>query len=225
MSDNKHIDSFDRNGIRRLMADYEGIRYESRPLQLFMTEILETIERNLGLEHDSSLLDIGCGKGYFLKFMRDNGYRNVSGIEPNELMRKEKVFNRITTGSFEKNGCQDSSFDVVFTCHTLHHLQDPLPIYAIREMLRITSRYIVIVEINNTNIPVFVRSIIKWRSEINAWRYNRGRVAKILECFDVSTLYAADLASCYISGGSVFHRVLKLIGNPPYNIFIVEKHA
>ena len=94
----------------------------------------------LGLREYHSLLDIGCGKGYFLKYLHTLGYKEIRGIDPCHELVIEKMFSAIEYVSFEKNNISENEFDFVFTCHTLHHLRNPMPISAIKEMARIAKK-------------------------------------------------------------------------------------
>ncbi len=74
------------------------------------------------------LLDIGCGIGYFLKFIKDNNKKwRIFGVEPRSLLRKVA---RQNTGETIKNGTlsnipfPDSYFDVVTCYDVLEHSKE-----------------------------------------------------------------------------------------------------
>jgi 2-polyprenyl-3-methyl-5-hydroxy-6-metoxy-1,4-benzoquinol methylase len=205
-----------------LVDAYANVAYDSPCMAHFNDEILTTIRANVPFDN-ASFLDIGCGKGYFLKYLHQLGYENNQGIEPSESLVSEAIAGNITCGSFEENSLMDNSFDIVFTCHTLHHLPAPRPVRAIREMLRIAKKYIVIVEINNTNIPMYFRSLILWNQEVNAFRYNIGRVRNLLADTGSHVIYSQHMTSLYLSGNHSWPYItLSKMGSPPYNISIAE---
>ncbi|MEO0075735.1 MAG: class I SAM-dependent methyltransferase [candidate division WOR-3 bacterium] len=74
-----------------------------------------------------SLLDIGCGRGEFLNFIRSKGFE-VEGIEPNLKAREYAINNYslkiYTIDNFPKNSYL--KFDVITFWHSFEHLQDPL---------------------------------------------------------------------------------------------------
>ena len=105
----------------------------------------------------------------------------------------------------------------------MQFLKQKYPVNALKEMFRISKKYVVIVEINNTNIPMFLISLLNYNVERNALFYNKTRVIELAEKMECSILYAENMNSCYISGNSYFYRILARIGNPPYNIVIAEK--
>ena len=204
---------------------YAHISLDSPSLRLFHNEVFNTMKSNISLTRDISLLDFGCGKGYFLNYLDQLGYKNLLGVEPCEPLRKNKLFNNIVNGSYEKNSFEDNSFDIVFTCHTLHHLSNKHPFYAIKEMLRISKKYVVLVEINNSNLPMIFRSLLYFSEEENAFRYNLQKVQSILASAKCRVVLSDHLKSCYLSGNSLGYRILAKMGKPPYNISIAVKHT
>ncbi|EKD26735.1 MAG: methyltransferase type 11 [uncultured bacterium] len=200
---------------------YENINYNDVPLQKFMETIYRVINTSINFKN---FLDIGCGRGYFLKFIAGKGFNDIQGIEPSNDLSSNKVFEKISSGSFEKNNFEDNSFDIVFTCHTLHHLEDENPIFAIKEMLRISKKYIVIIEVNNMNIPMFIRSLYYRKAEANAFRYNLAKVKKMFSLIPCSIIKCENLKCGYLSGNSFFHKLGALFGTLPYNIIIAKKN-
>jgi glycosyltransferase involved in cell wall biosynthesis/2-polyprenyl-3-methyl-5-hydroxy-6-metoxy-1,4-benzoquinol methylase len=82
------------------------------------------------LEHyrkGGSLLEVGCGNGYFLKAAKDMGWQ-VYGIEVcNELaahISKHLQMN-IFAGALEEAGFGEDFFDAIYLNHILEHLTDP----------------------------------------------------------------------------------------------------
>lgn len=206
-----------------LAREYTGIDLESPPLQSFLKEFHVTLEREIGLNADQAILDIGCGRGYFLEFLRNVGYSKLFGIDPCTPLVKNTVFEGVKNGSFQNHLFDAESMDLVITCHTLHHLQNRYPLEEIREMARISRRYVAIAEINNNNLPMFLVSFANKRVEANAMYYNRNHSAKLLAQAGLKVVYQADMRSGYISGETWIHKLAARIGAPPYNIVIAEK--
>lgn len=203
---------------------YSKIGYDKPSMKVFLAEIYRILSRYIPLSKEMSFLDIGSGKGYFLKYLKEMGFLNLMGIDPMEGFLSDNVFGNISLGSFENNSFSDNAFDIVFCCHTLHHLNQRYPLYALQEMLRISKKYIVIIEINNTNIPTFLITLLNFRFEKNAVFYNKLHVLKLIKKIGrLNMVYTGNLDCSYISGGSFFYKLLSRIGARPYNIFILEK--
>jgi ubiquinone/menaquinone biosynthesis C-methylase UbiE len=206
-----------------LYKEYIKINYNKESLINFLDEIYSIVSIVTNIKKDTSFLDIGCGRGYFLKYLHEKGLRNLKGIDPCNELLDEKLFNDCIFGSVENNSFNDNSFEIVFTCHTLHHLKEKRPENAIIEMMRIAKKYIIIVEINNTNIPMFLVSLLNYKVERYAYLFNKRKVISMLNSNGYQIVFESNLRSPYISSDSWFYKLLSKIGCPPYNIIISSK--
>lgn len=107
------------------------------------------------------LLDIGCGRGYFLHHARNFGYE-AAGIEISPLAAKyarEELGLSVRTGDIQKPGLLDSqsTYDLITLWHVLEHIQDPLPIL-IETRKRLTPGGVLIVEVPNLHSLKFLLS-------------------------------------------------------------------
>lgn len=75
------------------------------------------------LQPKSRLLDLGCGTGAFLAFMKKRGFQ-VYGIESNPKARGICLKNNLEVWDTEK-GLAPSSFDMISLWHVLEHLPEP----------------------------------------------------------------------------------------------------
>ena len=96
------------------------------------------------------VLDVGCGRGWMLWFMKQDGWEAYG----TELSETSATFARETLGLNvqTKNvlDClfDDESFDVVTLWHVLEHLNDPMPV--LKEVQRVLKKDgVLIVEVPN----------------------------------------------------------------------------
>lgn len=94
-----------------------------------------------------SVLDAGCGNGMFLKHLQDQGRFDCRGLERSRAAIKtgvEQLGVKITEGDLGSIPFEDNSFDMVTSMEVLEHL--PLPVFtkAIREMERVSRRYVLV---------------------------------------------------------------------------------
>jgi len=94
---------------------------------------------NLVKDKKSKILDIGCGFGYFLKFLFKKNYKNIIGIDPDKNLLKT-IPKKIKTYSYygNKTKFRNNSFDVIFIYMVLHHLHNDKKYYeTVNEIHRI----------------------------------------------------------------------------------------
>ncbi len=92
----------------------------------YPAEILPLLERECGLNADSTVADVGSGTGFLTKFFLDLGCR-VIGVEPNAEMRRAgdeflAGYERFTSvaGRAEETGLPDASIDLVTAGQAFH---------------------------------------------------------------------------------------------------------
>lgn len=108
-----------------------------------------TIERNNKLfelskkflNNDFKILDIGCANGEFLKLMKQNGFKNLYGIDLSENYvnkAKENSYMNIKMGDALNIPFEDNMFDICYLDQVLEHLLDPK--LAIKEAYRVLKK-------------------------------------------------------------------------------------
>lgn len=117
--------------IKKLYAESEFIE------DSFLQSQFENIKRDYAKQlhkaiaytkNTDSLLDIGCGNGFFLKVAKENGFKNVRGLEPGrDAFNKADADIRhcIVTDYFRRGVFPDGSFDMVSAFHVLDHIFRP----------------------------------------------------------------------------------------------------
>ena len=99
----------------------------------------------LNLSKDSTILDLGCGPGYFLDAMKERGYTDVAGVtlSPGDIKTCEDKGHVIKKYDLsfipQKDGYHDESVDFIFLRHALEH--SPYPIFSLMEYNRILKQY------------------------------------------------------------------------------------
>ncbi|MEW6667854.1 MAG: class I SAM-dependent methyltransferase [Thermodesulfobacteriota bacterium] len=79
------------------------------------------------LHFPGTLLDVGCGAGFFLNIAREGGH-HVSGVELSgwaAAAARENFGLRVFNGQLKEAGFSPESFDVITLWHILEHVADP----------------------------------------------------------------------------------------------------
>jgi len=78
-----------------------------------------------GLSRDSNILDIGCGNGFFLRKLKEMGFKNLHGADiANYLSDKGEFSHHVIDLNLEKLPYEDDSFDTVSAFQVLEHLEN-----------------------------------------------------------------------------------------------------
>ena len=97
------------------------------------------------LNKDIKILEVGCNIGKQLEILKSAGFNNLWGIDINEkalyVAKNNKKFNIVYGSAFDLP-FKDNFFDLVFTSFVLIHIHPDDEAKAIREMYRVTNKYI-----------------------------------------------------------------------------------
>lgn len=134
-----------------------------------------------------SLLDVGCGDGRIIN--RLNGkYEKICGLDISQKAL-EHVKTPKVQGSLEELPFLDNSFDILICCEVLEHL--PYPVYkkAIKEMERVSKKYILISVPNNENLGSRMIKCPKCGCSSHIWRhlrsFNKEKLKTLFNDFEI----------------------------------------
>ncbi|KPJ69461.1 hypothetical protein AMJ44_03855 [candidate division WOR-1 bacterium DG_54_3] len=106
------------------VVDIEKIKFWGIPWREAMQKKAEPILRYKKI---GKILDIGCGDGSLLKYLKDLGWQTY-GVEINEVSARyarEVLGLNVFKGRLEDANFPEESFDVITILHVLEHLSDP----------------------------------------------------------------------------------------------------
>ncbi len=86
------------------------------------------LKRLLALKSSGRFLDVGCGRGRWLNYVRENSDFQVEGVEASSeasAYAREKYNLTVTTGELRSAGYPDGAFDVVYLRNVLEHIATP----------------------------------------------------------------------------------------------------
>ena len=112
------------------------------------------------LDKNKKIIDIGCGRGEFLEFLYENGFKNICGVDINEEMTKEIKYKDIII--YIEDGVKflkkqpAKSVGLISSFHMVEHIDFEKVIELIKESFRILDdEGILIIETPNPeNIKV-----------------------------------------------------------------------
>jgi SAM-dependent methyltransferase len=119
---------------------YGGFSYHPR----FWQPVIPTLQAHFGLTAASSLLDVGCAKGFMLHDLAEliPGI-TVRGIDVSSYAIEnaiESMRPHVSVADARELPFDDGSFDVVIAINTIHNLDRPDVIRSLREIERVARR-------------------------------------------------------------------------------------
>jgi len=128
-------------------------------IQAFVQPKIEQIKAVLSQNGEDlchlSLLDVGCGNGFFSYYFEK--LLTTICIDYSNFMLLLNPCEKKICASATKLPFVDNSFDIVFCSNLLHHLEKPL--LAVEEMRRVSRKYVVLSEPNANNPLMFLNSL------------------------------------------------------------------
>lgn len=124
--------------------------YKHPIVEFFVNQRIDWIGTHIDLPTIKSAYDVGCGDG-FATYYFDKIIPNVEGGDIAEYMlaRNPLPKDKLHVIDAENLPLKDSSYDMVYTWEVLHHV--PNPHTAVKEMARVSKKYVVIFEPNRYN--------------------------------------------------------------------------
>ena len=99
------------------------------------------------LSQGTKVIDVGCGSGWFARFLKDHFECHVTGLDVIDYMAGEIDFIKYEG---DRIPMEDKSFDVAVCISVIHHTKDPEAV--IKELQRVAKKVILIEDYCTTKI-------------------------------------------------------------------------
>jgi len=143
----------------KVQLDYfSGVQYRSPDhpvVSAYADPKMEFIRSHARLT--GSILDLGCGNGIFTQRLTAEGAA-VTGLDLSAHLLNQNSHESLTCGDAALLPFADATFDLVFEANLLHHVIDVNAV--LKEMQRVSRKYIVLLEPNRYNPLMFAFSVL-----------------------------------------------------------------
>ena len=120
---------------------YGGFKYNPR----FWSNVVKDIYNFYNLSERSSILDVGCAKGFMLyDFYNLNSNLNLHGIDISDYAINNSIKElkkNLIVGCASQLPYEDNSFDLVISINTIHNLELNKCSQALKEIERVSKKY------------------------------------------------------------------------------------
>jgi ubiquinone/menaquinone biosynthesis C-methylase UbiE len=110
-----------------------------RPTDL-NAQCIEKIIAEAAHDKNQKLIDVGCGRGYFLNKLKESGFTNIHACDLYDSYDMEDV--TYTKTYIENMVFEDNAFDTVICSHVIEHIPDAQA--AVKELKRIAKDKVII---------------------------------------------------------------------------------
>ena len=120
---------------------YGGFYYNPR----FWKDVVEDFRDYWNLNSDSSVLDVGCGKGFMLyDLVKLLPGINIAGVDISNYAIEnsvESIKPFLKVANATSLPYEDKSFDVVISINTIHNLEEEDLIISLKEIERVSKKF------------------------------------------------------------------------------------
>lgn len=176
-------------GLLKYDADYQNEQACSSVFKRHLDDVKKIIQRNFA---EKSLIEVGCGKGYFLEYLHQSGYE-ITGIDPAYEGDNPNVIKARFEASLGIRG------EGVILRHVLEHMPDPLEFLAS------------IIKANGGKGKIYIEvPCFDWICQHRAWFDIFYEHVNYFRLVDFHRMFGTVYESGHIFGGQYLYAVVDL---------------
>ncbi|MCX6709039.1 MAG: class I SAM-dependent methyltransferase [Candidatus Woesearchaeota archaeon] len=188
----KFYDCF--NKVKRLR------KYDHPVVKAHVIDKINFIKENIELSKTTKVLEVGAGNGYFSHYLEDSCDLLATDVNKETLTLNPTKNKKVC--DVNKLPFKNNSFDVVTSFDILHHVNNPER--AVKEITRVSKKYVVLVEPNGDNIiqrAIFLPVPREWGINRFTTKYFKNIIKKnrlkILEFEHIGRLFTPNMPLPY----------------------------
>lgn len=147
----------------------------------FVRPKLAYIQQYVTVPPQPTILDVGCGNGYFTHYLHEWG--DTIGIDYSSAMLALNPHSHLSKASGYQLPFADNAFDIVVCSNVLHHLDKPQAM--LRDMKRVSRQYVVISEPHRNNPAMFLLGMLK-PEERSSLHFTKAYVENLAQSVDLT---------------------------------------
>jgi len=154
-------------------------------VEFYCKQRIDYMKKFMDFDSITTALDVGAGTG-FSSFYFPPKFEVIDIDFATRLIKLNPTKNKIQASAFALPFAPNS-FDLVYGWDFLHHISEPEKV--VKEMARVTKKYLVLLEPNSHNPVQFFYGLCK-KSERGTLQFHTGKLMELLKVIDF------ELISC-----------------------------
>jgi len=115
--------------------NYDNTQENSSYFSKYLKRLAKKLNKKYNLKN-KNVVEIGCGKGGFLKLLYEDGVKNIKGFDPTYL-NHDSLFDKLVIKEYFDIKNIKNKVDFIVCRHTLEHIFNPIEfIYLVEECLK-----------------------------------------------------------------------------------------
>jgi len=157
-------------------------------------EFYSRLEKNIlkYLKKGDSIIEVGCGSGFMVSRFQKNHHSVGLDLNkrPLEVAKNKFKVKKLIRANMLKMPIKDNSFNVVWNEGVIEHFKKDKALDAVKEMKRISKKYVIIAVPNKSPIYIIRKIILQL---IGKWAYGKQRFYSKRELKKIMNLANLDI--------------------------------
>lgn len=176
-SSKKQKNEFYSRGYDEMLTHMDSLREFKRYSNYFEKNYGDKLPRS----KNSSILDLGCGKGIFLRYLKNKGYKNIYGVDlspENVAICKDNDLNVTLGDMLEFMEDADTKFDLVVMNDLFEHIEKREIISVLSKIKRVLKKESsLLIKTMNMSNPIAMNTL--FCDFTHEWGYTEKSISQV----------------------------------------------
>lgn len=203
---------------------FQSIEDARRRVQVEQAGLIETVSGALPSRRDSRVVDLGCGYGAFLLWLRELGYSNLRGIDLSQEqvdLARELGLDCVEVEDLFSALSQERNVDLVTMFDVIEHLTRSEAISALSTIANVLAPGGTLI-LRTPNVDAALGTVLSYGDLTHELHLNK---TSVLELFATLSFQSVHVLPVPAVGGSMLSRLLRRLVTPFARSMRILRHV